>query len=165
MNTPQTVPPTGKPFLLLWLGAGVVVLLILGLAWSMVRSSGGVSHMTVYKSPSCECCTAWVEHLLKNGFSVTVEKQEDMNAVKKRLGVPEGMTSCHTGVIGDYVVEGHVPAEDLRRLLQERPAVHGLAVPGMPIGSPGMEVPGQKPDPYAVLTFTRDGTTRVFANH
>lgn len=159
-------PDTPKnPFVLFWLGTGTVILLIIGLAWSMTLGGGEATLITVYKSPACQCCTAWVDHLLKNGFAVTVEKREDMNAVKRELGLPEGVASCHTGVIGGYLVEGHVPAEDLHRLLRERPAVQGIAVPGMPSGSPGMEVPGEKPEHYEVLTFNRDGTTRVFATH
>ncbi|MEO5352811.1 MAG: DUF411 domain-containing protein [Magnetococcus sp. XQGC-1] len=163
MNTHPDTPKNA--FTLFWLGTGLVILLILGLAWSMTLGSGKSTLITVYKSSTCQCCTAWVDHLLKNGFAVTVETREDMNALKRELGLPSGVASCHTGVIGGYLVEGHVPAEDLRRLLQERPAVQGIAVPGMPVGSPGMEVPGEKPERYEVVTFTRDGATRVFATH
>lgn len=119
----------------------------------------------VYKDPTCGCCALWVEHLRKAGFTATVTDVDDMNAVKTRHGVPRQARSCHTAVIGDYVVEGHVPAADVQRLLKQKPAVAGLAVPGMPIGSPGMEVAGMKPQPYDVLAFDKSGKTTVFAEH
>jgi hypothetical protein len=121
--------------------------------------------ITVYKSPTCGCCGSWIEHLKAEGFTVEVEDVVDLAAVKTRFGIPGELESCHTGVIGDYVVEGHVPAADLKRFLAEAPAAAGLAVPGMPLGSPGMEVPGQPGQPYQVLAFARDGTTEVFAQH
>jgi hypothetical protein len=121
--------------------------------------------MTVYKSPTCGCCGTWIEHLRAAGFTVEVEDVDDLVAVKTRLGVPAEMGSCHTAVIGDYLVEGHVPAEDIQRLLAEAPDAAGLAVPGMPVGSPGMEVPGQTPQPYEVIAFGRDGSRSVYARH
>ena len=119
----------------------------------------------VYKDPTCGCCALWVEHLRKAGFAATVTDVEDMAAVKNKHGVPPRARSCHTGVVGDYVIEGHVPAEDVQRLLKLRPAVVGLAVPGMPIGSPGMEVAGMKPQAYDVLAFDKAGQTTVFGSH
>ena len=121
--------------------------------------------MTVYKTPTCGCCALWVEHLEANGFTVEVVDMPDLSPVKAQYGIPNELQSCHTGVIGDYVVEGHVPAEDVRRLLEERPDAGGLAVPGMPIGSPGMEVPDGRVDSYAVFLVGDDGGTSVFARH
>ncbi len=133
------------------------------LAAAAVTSSTPAPEVTVYKSPSCGCCSAWVDHLRANGFTVKVHDQDDLSETKIMLGVPRAMTSCHTAVVAGYVVEGHVPAADLARFLKEKPKVLGLAVPGMPAGSPGME--GGKPQAYQVLTFDRDGKTTVFATH
>ncbi|MFN2397775.1 MAG: DUF411 domain-containing protein [Gemmatimonadaceae bacterium] len=126
-------------------------------------ASGDTFAMTVYKSPTCGCCTKWVEHLGKNGFRVTAIDREDMESIKKQHGVGDIVASCHTAIVEGYVVEGHVPAADVYRLLRERPAIAGLAVPGMPMGSPGME--GSRTDKYDVIAFDRDGATRVFASH
>jgi hypothetical protein len=128
-----------------------------------VTSSTPAPEVTVYKSPSCGCCTSWVDHLKANGFTVVVHDQDDLSDTKTMLGVPRAMTSCHTAVVAGYVIEGHVPAADLARFLKQKPKVLGLAVPGMPAGSPGME--GGKPVPYKVLTFDKDGRTTVFASH
>lgn len=117
--------------------------------------------VVVYKSPTCGCCTAWVEHLEKNGLSVEVHDRYDMDQVKDQLGVPERLRSCHTAIAGNYLIEGHVPADQVIRALTEKPAVMGLAVPGMPMGSPGME--GPRKDDYAVLTFSRSGDISVYA--
>jgi hypothetical protein len=119
----------------------------------------------VYKDPTCGCCALWVEHLRKAGFSATVMDVGDMTAVKDKHGVPGQARSCHTAIVDGYVLEGHVPSADVQRLLKQRPAVVGLAVPGMPIGSPGMEVAGMKPRPYDVLAFDKSGQTTVFASH
>jgi hypothetical protein len=120
--------------------------------------------MTVHKDPNCGCCGAWVEHLRQAGFTVTVSETAAMNKVKGRLGVRPELASCHTGEIAGYVVEGHVPAAAIERLLKEKPAAIGLAVPGMPIGSPGMEVEGQEPETYEVLVFDAAGS-RSFARY
>ena len=119
--------------------------------------------VTVYKSPTCGCCSLWVDHLAASGFEVRAVDREDMAAVKDSLGVPNELGSCHTATVGDYVVEGHVPAEHVARLLAERPDARGLAVPGMPIGSPGMEV-GDRVDPYDVIVFDEGGEGSVFAH-
>lgn len=119
----------------------------------------------VWKGATCGCCSLWVEHLRGEGFTVEVTDTPDLAAVKTRLGVPQGLGSCHTAQIGPFVVEGHVPAREIKRLLADRPAgVAGLAVPGMPIGSPGMEVPGRPADPYAVVAFGPAGEA-VFAQY
>jgi hypothetical protein len=119
----------------------------------------------VYKTPTCGCCGKWVEHLRAEGFEVRVSDMDDLSAVKASNRIPENLQSCHTGKVGNYVVEGHVPAQDIRKLLAERPPVAGIAVPGMPIGSPGMEVQGVKPQAYDVIAFDSQGTRRVFASH
>jgi hypothetical protein len=118
----------------------------------------------VFKSPTCGCCANWVKHLEAHGFATKVTDVEDMTQVKSKYGVPGRLQSCHTGVVNGYVLEGHVPAADVQRLLKERPAVVGVAVPGMPVGSPGMEV-GNTVQPYDVLTFNKQGQTTVFASH
>ena len=107
--------------------------------------------MTVYKSPWCGCCGAWVDHVRAAGFTVELHDVDDLAPIKRMAGIPETLASCHTASIDGYAIEGHVPAHVVRRLLDERPAVRGLAVPGMPIGSPGME--GPSPEPYAVYSF------------
>ncbi len=116
----------------------------------------------VYKSPTCGCCTKWIDHLRANGFSVRATDVPDVNPIKRENAVPPRLAACHTAFVEGYVLEGHVPAEDVRRLLAERPAVSGLAVPGMPIGSPGME--GPNPERYDVLAFGAAGTS-VFSSH
>jgi hypothetical protein len=119
--------------------------------------------VTVYKSSTCGCCASWAEHLRENGFAVETVDVDDLQAVKTENGVPSALQSCHTAVVDGYVVEGHVPAADVKRLLAEAPEADGLAVPGMPIGSPGMEQ-GDTVQPYDVILFGDSGTT-VFASH
>ena len=121
--------------------------------------------ITVYKSPSCGCCKGWVEHVKAAGYQVEVHDVANVNPVKDDAGVPADARSCHTAIVDGYALEGHVPAEDIARLLKERPAIAGLAVPGMPVGSPGMEVPGQPADKYDVVAFKADGSTEVYASH
>jgi hypothetical protein len=111
--------------------------------------------ITVHRDPSCGCCSGWVQHLQRSGFSAVVLDTRDIDAVKTRLGVPDDLAACHTAELAGYVIEGHVPAEALRRLLAERPGATGLAVPGMPIGSPGME--GGTPEKYDVVLFGPTG--------
>jgi hypothetical protein len=121
--------------------------------------------ITVYKSSSCGCCAKWVDHIRDNGFAPTVHDEEEMDDFKDMLGVPGGVRSCHTAVLEGYLIEGHVPASDIRRLLAERPKAAGLAVPDMPPLTPGMAPPGVKPRDYDVLAFQSDGSTRIFARH
>lgn len=125
----------------------------------------GLPEVVVYKSASCHCCKLWAQHLRNAGFSVTAQNVDNLNPVKQRVGVPPAMGSCHTAEIGGYFVEGHVPVEDIKRLLQERPKARGLTVPGMPAGSPGMEVPSGEVNPYDVLIVGHDGSTSVFSHH
>ena len=119
----------------------------------------------VYKSPTCGCCALWVKHLEAHGFATRVIESNDVASIKAQRGVPARVQSCHTAIVDGYVIEGHVPATDVHRLLRERPAVAGIAVPGMPIGSPGMEVPGQRPQPYDVVAFDKQGQLKVYASH
>lgn len=119
----------------------------------------------VHKSPTCGCCGLWVAHLRQAGFVVQVDDREDVNPVKQRLGVPYGKGSCHTAEVGGYFVEGHVPAEDIKRLLAERPDAKGLVLPGMPAGSPGMELPDGTTQPYTVELIGRNGEARSFSHH
>ena len=118
---------------------------------------------TIYKDPTCGCCTKWAELLTQNGFAVTIKNIGELDAAK--AGVPPALHSCHTAFIDGHIVEGHVPIADVQRMLKEGGAVYGLSVPGMPIGSPGMEVPGMKPQAYDVLAFDRGGKSRVFASY
>src|SRR3954462_12456788 len=130
---------------------------------SFLEAATADTPITVYKTPTCGCCKAWVEHLRKNGFAPTTHDLNDLSETKDTLGVPDALRSCHTGVIGRYVIEGHVPADLIRKVTTEKPAnILGLAVPGMPASSPGMDVPGRK-DPYEVFAFTRDGKRTVYA--
>ncbi len=121
--------------------------------------------MVVHKSAYCGCCELWVEHMRQAGFAVEVRNVDNVNAIKQRVGVPLAKGSCHTAQVGGYFIEGHVPAEDVKRLLAEQPDARGLVVPGMPKGSPGMEVPDGSIDPYTVELVADDGSTSVFAQH
>lgn len=121
--------------------------------------------MLVHKNASCGCCGAWVDQMRAAGFSVDVRDVDNLDAVKARVGVPAGKGSCHTVEVGGYFVEGHVPALDIKRLLAEKPEAKGLVVPGMPAGSPGMEMPDGRVQPYVVELVARDGTTSDFARH
>jgi hypothetical protein len=120
--------------------------------------------LVVHKSATCGCCKVWVEHMRKHGFATKVHDVDNMNPIKERVGIPYGMGSCHTAEVGGYFVEGHVPAEQVLRLLKEKPKAKGLTVPGMPIGSPGMEQ-GDVKQPYEVHLVHPDGTTSVYAKY
>jgi len=120
--------------------------------------------VVAYKSPTCGCCELWVEHMRAAGFHVEVKDTQDMGAIKAEAGVPVGKGSCHTAQVGNYYVEGHVPAADVKRLLAEKPDARGLIVPGMVPGSPGMEQ-GSVRQAYGVLLLAKDGSTSVFAHH
>ena len=139
------------------------VLPVLAVAAMLFPAAAFAAEMTVYKSPSCGCCGAWVRHMKAHGHTVKTVDMETLDAIKKMTGVPEPLQSCHTAVVNGYVIEGHVPAADVARLLTEKPAARGLAVPGMPVGSPGME--GPNPEPYEVLLFRADGSVAVYARH
>lgn len=118
----------------------------------------------VYKSPTCGCCSKWVDHLQTNGFQVRAHDTTNVAAHKARLGVPAGYGSCHTAQVGGYLVEGHVPAREIKRLLKDKPPVRGLVVSAMPVGSPGMEA-GSRKDAYDVFVVNRDGSTQTYAHY
>lgn len=138
-------------------GAGVV-------AAQRAAGAQALPAVKVFKDPNCGCCSLWVTHMQQAGFPVTAENRPDMPALRVQHGVPQHVQSCHTAVVDGFVVEGHVPADDVKRLLKTRPAVTGIAVPGMPVGSPGMEQ-GSVRHAYSVLTFDQAGRTTVFAQH
>jgi hypothetical protein len=145
--------------------------LVLAAGPAIVRAQGAgasaaLPAMTVYKSATCGCCRNWVQHARGAGFPVRVVDTEDLDRVKAELGVPLALQSCHTVVVGAYLIEGHVPAADVKALLARKPAVRGLAVPGMPVGAPGMEQGDPRDyDRYDVIAFTAVGRTSVFARH
>lgn len=144
-----------------------IVLAVLGLGAYMQWGPGATADLpevTVYKSPTCGCCSDWVAHLRDNGFSVTVKDEVNMKPIKRRAKIPQDLAACHTASVGNYIVEGHVPAEQVKRLLREKPDVHGISVPGMPTGSPGMER-GDYVEPYSVVGFTASGDTTVMARY
>ncbi len=139
--------------------------LIAGLGIStQAMSEESLNDIQVFKSPTCGCCADWVDHLRANGFDVEVTETDNLNPIKIDAGLTPALASCHTGFIGDYVIEGHVPASDIHRLISEAPEARGLSVPGMPVGSPGMEM-GDRKDAYQVLLFNDQGQTRVFSQH
>lgn len=156
-----------------WTASGVAAVMIagaIGVGWwrseptsleAVTSASNEV--IEVYKNPQCGCCGAWVSHLQAQGFAVNVHEVADTAAVRAQHQVPAVLGSCHTATINGYAIEGHVPAADIRRLLKEKPGVAGLAVPGMPAGSPGME--SSSPKAYQTLSFSRSGTTQVFAEN
>lgn len=123
------------------------------------------ARITVHRDAYCGCCHLWIEHLRKAGFEVEDRVEDAMNPVKDRLGIVPEHASCHTAQVDGYVIEGHVPAGDIRRLLREKPPIHGLVLPGMPMGSPGMEVEGVDAPSYTVLALNRDGSTTPYAEH
>ena len=138
------------------------ILACISVTFSLTHAQGA-PRVEVFKSATCGCCGAWVDHLRKNGFEVKTRDVSDVPAERNKLGMPDRLGSCHTAKVGGYVVEGHVPAADIHRLLKEKPHALGLAVPAMPPGSPGME--SSRPIAYDTLLVGRDGTTRVFASH
>ena len=133
-------------------------------ALMFLGAAANAASMTVMKSPSCGCCSKWVEHVRAHGFDVKVVNVEDVMAVKTKAGIPQTLASCHTTMVGGYVIEGHVPASDIKKLLAHKPKARGIAVPGMPMGSPGMEH-GDHKQPYQTLLIKADGSTSIFARH
>ena len=144
------------------LKAMAALLLFSTAAGACGSAADAAEEMTVYATPTCGCCKAWIEHVEENGFSVKVVYQNDLSAIKAEHKVPAELTSCHLGVVGDYAFEGHVPADVVKRVLAERPAVLGVAVPGMPMGSPGMEMPDGRTQPYEVYSFVESGPDAVY---
>lgn len=155
---PGSAPTSRRDFL------QAAALVVGGFAFApRVNAQASTRTMTVYKDPNCGCCEQWIAHVRKAGFTVTARDTADMDSVKANFGVPSGLSSCHTARVGTYTIEGHVPADLIVKLLKEQPAARGLAVPGMPVGSPGMEQGGRK-DAYDVLLFDKAGKTKVFAS-
>ena len=125
------------------------------------KSSNSLNEIVVYRSPSCGCCGKWVKHLEINGFKVTDKITQDMQKIKSQYGVNKSLASCHTAIINGYVVEGHVPAEDIKTMIQAKPSIKGLSVPGMVTGTPGMEM-GERKDPYNVVAFDGNGKQSLY---
>jgi hypothetical protein len=140
--------------------------LLAALLWASPALAAAETSIEVWKSATCKCCINWVKHLEANGFVVTVNAADPsmLDRIKRQSGIGQEIASCHTAKIGPYVIEGHVPAPDIKRLVAEQPDALGLTVPGMPVGSPGMEQ-GAETEPYDVLLINKDGTTKVFASH
>jgi hypothetical protein len=148
---------------MLMIGGPLALLLIGMVIWMQPARKVDAVEITVYKSPTCDCCRKWVDHLDDAGFNVKTINRNNMESIKLSSGVKPKLRSCHTALVEGYVVEGHVPADDIKRMLQEQPAITGLAAPGMPMGSPGME--GKNSKPYNVLSFDNSGLTKVYARH
>lgn len=142
----------------------LALILVLGAAApASAQQAAPLPLVKVWKTPTCGCCGKWVQHMQAAGFRVEVTDVADVDPIKKANGVPVNLASCHTALVGGYVVEGHVPASDVRRLLREKPGILGLAAPGMPPGSPGMDLPGSPA--YDVLSIGKDKSTTVYATH
>ena len=148
------------------MGRRHVFALLAALVWASPALAAAETSVEVWKSATCKCCINWVKHLEANGFAVTVNAADPsmLDRIKRQSGIGEKLAACHTAKIGPYVIEGHVPAPDIKRLVAEQPDALGLAVPGMPVGSPGMEQ-GSETEAYDVLLIKKDGTTEVFASH
>lgn len=142
------------------LQAGLASLLL-----PLVARAGTKLSVEVYKNPGCGCCKDWIAHLQQNGFSVIAHDVTDTAPYRARYGVPKDLASCHTGVIEGYALEGHVPASEIRRMLAERPQARGLSVPGMPVGTPGMEVEGTRRDAFDVVLFADDGSRKIYRSY
>lgn len=149
-----------------WVWGVIVTALVVGCsgALSPMAQQAIATELTVYRSPSCGCCGVWIEHMQAAGFQITDELTDDLESIKADHGLPAGLAACHTTLADDYVIEGHIPAADIQRLLTEKPDIAGIAVPGMPIGSPGMEA-GDYVEPYTVFAFSASGETASFAEH
>jgi hypothetical protein len=145
----------------LWLGISTGLLLLVIAAYGLIKPKAvNAEVVTVYKSPTCGCCKKWVTHLEDQGFRVDARNTNDMGSIKRKNGVASDLQSCHTALVNGYVIEGHVPAADIKRLLSEKPDINGLSIPGMPMGSPGME--GSRNDPYEVLSIYTRGQVSVY---
>lgn len=153
------MPPTLNRRLLLGVG------LLAGMGGTACAQTRPSRNLTVFKTPTCPCCDGWIAHMRAAGFTTTVTVVPSLQPVRASRGLPDALASCHTGLIDGYLVEGHVPVQDVVRLLAERPTAVGLAVPAMPLGSPGMETPQGHKDPFDTLLVLRSGATRIFARH
>jgi hypothetical protein len=143
----------------------ILALSVAFLSTEVFAQSSKLSLVDVYKSPSCSCCGNWVTHLQKAGFTVRTHEVTDLSATRERLNIPAAYASCHSAKVGGYVLEGHVPADDIKRLLREKPQALGLAVPAMPLGAPGMEAPSERTETYATLLLKRDAPAQVYVRH
>lgn len=132
--------------------------------FNLKAETSGPIEIEVYRSPTCGCCSKWITHLEQNNFKVKDFVTDDMPAKKDEAGVPQEMASCHTGIVDGYVIEGHVPAADIKKLLKAKPAVVGISVPGMPVGTPGMEV-GDRKDAYQVISFDKENKFKVLTRY
>jgi hypothetical protein len=159
---------TVRPTSLFAVAALCVALFVAGFALAAApaaKAAGARPDVVVHHNPGCGCCLKWVAHLRASGYPVEVVESADLDAERRRLGVPVGKASCHTAEVGGYFVEGHVPVADIDRLLARKPKARGLTAPGMPMGSPGMETPDGRVSPYDVLLVGSDGATSVWARH
>jgi len=149
----------------IYIGTATVAALALlsFMLWPILKSATG-PEIVIYKSPTCGCCTKWASYLEDNGFNVTQINTRNIDTVKQNQRIPSNLSSCHTAIIDGYIVEGHVPASAIRRMLKEKPAIKGISVPGMPIGSPGMEQ-GTRIQPYDVLAIHADGSTAIYESY
>lgn len=154
-NQPMTPSLDRREFLARFAALPIVTAIAIG-----VKPGAPKATITVYKSATCDCCKKWIAYVEKAGYKVVAHDVDDMDKIKRDLGVPATLGSCHTGVVGAYIIEGHVPADLIDKLLADKPAARGLAVPGMPASSPGMDMPGGK---FDVLLFMQDGSRRVYA--
>lgn len=146
--------------------AALILLLAGGAIWYIMDNYEQQSpDIVMYKNPGCQCCDEWAHYMQANGYSIAIDKSVDVRSVKADYNVPYDLASCHTAIIDGYVVEGHVPADAVKRLLNERPDAIGLAVPGMPTGSPGMEIPGRENEPYDVYLIDQNGQRTVFSSY
>ena len=136
---------------------------VLGLGATGIAAAAD-DEVTMFKDPYCGCCGKWAEHMREHGFKVKEVISQEMDQIKHQAGVPRALGSCHTAKVGNYIVEGHVPATDVKRMLSEKPAITGISAPGMPMGSPGMEGP-YPADRYDVVSFDAEGKTAVLASH
>ncbi|GAA6622448.1 DUF411 domain-containing protein [Scytonema sp. NUACC26] len=151
-------------FILSIVVTGFAVITCATVAVAEGKPSLGTQEMTVYRSPSCGCCGGWVKHMQQNGFHIKDIKTDEIEAIKEKYNLPQELASCHTAIIDGYVMEGHIPANDIKQFLQQKPTLAGLAVPGMPVGTPGMEV-GNKKQPFAVVAFDNKGEVKVFQEY
>ena len=153
---------SSKPLLL---SIAAIALIAGGILWTLQPTSSKAEEITMYKNIGCQCCTNWAKHLINRGHKVVEKPLSNIDAIKKRYGIKEEFQGCHTALIGGYVVEGHVPMKEIERLLKERPDAKGLSVPGMPMGSDGMEAPGRQADKYTVFLLKKDGSSEVYARY
>lgn len=142
-----------------WVAIVAVVLLTI----TSAEAASALPEITVYRDPSCSCCEGWMEHLEAHGVQTNSVPTPDVDTLKQQYGVPDGLTSCHTAIVDGYIIEGHVPVEEIKRLLAEQPTVRGITVPGMPVGTPGMES-GDERESFTVFSFDNQGNSEVF-NH